>query len=175
MNRIFYENTGKINISDCRLIKDNNDVKIYHISDDNVKAIKYHPDEDEHSSILLEDDTIQEITVHHFREKEHPYEQYIVGRGNYANISEFSLYGEINRFIEHEWDNTNIRIDESTVIIGRHKSGGYWEWDVNSTSSTKSVTVDKDGRISDFFGGNKCVVVGSSKPIDSVELFKQIT
>lgn len=173
MNRIFYEDNGKIKISDCRLVKDN-DVKIYHINNDNVKAIEYHPDENNNSNMLLQDDTIREITVHHFREKEHQYEQYIVGRGNYTNTSEFSLYGEINDFIEHKWDNTNIRFDESTVITGLNKPKNCWEWIVNSSSSGKSVTVHKDGSISDFFGGNKCVVVGSDEPIESVELFKEI-
>jgi hypothetical protein len=182
--RIFHhqESTRGLDVTDAELVREGDEFDVYHTEDENIEAIKYSKDGDV-DKILLADDKVKTVSgkqvcrtdISHIREKEHKFEQYIVGFGYYATSCDVGFFGETNKEVEHEWKETCVRIGSDTVVVGQSGYDNKWDWQLKETISDVRVWMNQDA-LSDALGGDKCVVVASdSRKLKPIDIFYRVS
>lgn len=179
-HRIIYHNR-KINISgsvNAEIAREESNHTIYHTDREDINAIKVYNNNNKSEILLDNEDVIKadndgvvDVTVDHIRKMESKYELYIIGHRYSATSAQIGIYGEINKCKKDK--STNILINKETIIEGDGSIDNTWEWEFKDVSDDIKISINTD-KLADDLGGEKCVVVRSSNPIDSVLLFDRV-
>lgn len=173
--RIFYSNTKTRSkrTLDGEIVRKESDYTVYHTDLQEIDAVKVFHSSDKESIILYENGDIIDTTVLHIREKEYEYEQYILGYGYYATSSNIGFYGEIDKYKENKAFSDNIRINRNTIIEGNAEYDNKWEWNIKEVGDNVSISIN-EGKLPEELDTEKCVIIGSDEPINSVCIFDPI-
>lgn len=182
--RIFHrqESTAGIQVTDAQKVREGDEFDVYHTEDENIEAIKHSKYGDMGKILLsgnktknISENQVSKTDVSHIREKEHKFEQYIVGYGYYATSCSVGFAGETNKKVEHEWKKTCVRLGGGTVVVGKSGYDNEWDWKLEESESDVRVWIEEDA-ISDALGGDKCVVIASDKKrLKPIDIFYRVS
>ena len=167
--RVFYREgaRGRLTVSDAKIVEKNGDEKIFHIDDDNVRAIKC---SDEETVVLDKNGEVKETRVDYVWEKLNKHELYVYGGAYYATGCDVYYYGDYNGHIESE-GGISLRVN-NTEISGSGDLSNNWDWSVLDEGGSSLVEICQE-ELSDFFDG--CgVYIGYEDEIDTFETFTSL-